>query len=67
MGGDTLKTKLTLLFAWLTTNAAALLLLLGMAVLVIATFQFGTVPGLYALGGALILLAIILLIPTERG
>jgi hypothetical protein len=52
---------------WLVTNIAPILLLAGMAIITIASFRISTTIGLYTLGGLIVLVATVLLLPDERG
>jgi len=58
--------KLTYLGLWLVANAGILVLLLAFVAIITASFIVSLVAGLYTLGGLLLVLAIILLLP-ERG
>lgn len=64
-----MQTKILRLLSWLTANSAALLLLAGFGIIAGASFSIGLIPGLYTLGGLLVVMAIILFIPgpDERG
>lgn len=62
-----MRVKLSILARWLFVNAGPMLLLLGFSVVTAASFIISEVVGLYTLGGLLILLGVIALIPTERG
>lgn len=58
--------KLNYLGLWLIANAGILVLLLAFVAIITASFIISLVAGLYTLGGLLLVLAIILLLP-ERG
>ena len=62
-----MRVKLSILARWLFVNAGPMLLLLGFSAVTAASFIISEVVGLYTLGGLLILLGVIALIPTERG
>jgi hypothetical protein len=58
--------KLQFIGRWLTINAGILMLLLAFVAIITASFIISIVVGLYTLGGLLLVLAIIILLP-ERG
>ncbi|KRK40901.1 hypothetical protein [Loigolactobacillus bifermentans] len=58
--------KLKRIGQWLVLNAIGLFLVAGMTIIVIASFLIGHIIGLYVLGAALLILAIILAIPGGR-